>query len=70
MLEHWFQEVMDSFEEAGYPTRPGCFLREWLAEAGFEDVKMHHYYVPIGVWPKERHYVSCDRESDLSRALG
>jgi hypothetical protein len=33
-------------------------LQNWIAEAGFRDVGVRHYRIPIGIWPKDRHYVS------------
>jgi hypothetical protein len=59
MLEQYFENVTSSFEMAGCPRRPGLHLKEWLEAAGFVDVTVHRYHVPISVWPKDPHYVSC-----------
>jgi hypothetical protein len=57
-IEQYFQEVTASFELAGRPRRPALYLRDWVAAAGFVDVAVHRYNVPLGVWPRDRRYVS------------
>ncbi|KAL1969981.1 hypothetical protein VTN77DRAFT_6386 [Rasamsonia byssochlamydoides] len=55
-IEQYYKEVLGTFEKAGYPTRPGPHLEEWFREAGFVDIHVHKYQVPMGVWPKNPHY--------------
>ncbi|KAL1961874.1 hypothetical protein VTN77DRAFT_954 [Rasamsonia byssochlamydoides] len=55
-LERYYDEVLSAFEKAGYPTRPGPYLKEWFREAGFVDVHVKKYYVPLGAWPKDPYY--------------
>ncbi|KAL1963991.1 hypothetical protein VTN77DRAFT_7666 [Rasamsonia byssochlamydoides] len=47
---------MGAFERAGYPTRPGPYLEEWFREAGFVDIHVHKYLVPMGSWAKDPYY--------------
>lgn len=56
-FERYCKEVMGAFEKAGYPTRPGSHLAEWFREAGFVDIHVKKYRVPMGPWPKDPHYV-------------
>jgi hypothetical protein len=58
MIEKYFREVLNGFGELGYNTGPGRFLKGWVEEAGFVDVDFRQYRVPVGLWPKDRHYVS------------
>lgn len=58
-IERYYTEVINAFENAGYPTSPGPQLEEWFREAGFVDVHVQKYRVPLGAWPKDPHYV-CD----------
>ncbi|KAL1970930.1 hypothetical protein VTN77DRAFT_2764 [Rasamsonia byssochlamydoides] len=55
-LERYYDEVLSAFEKAGYPPRPGPYLEEWFREAGFVDVHVKKYYVPMGAWPKDPYY--------------
>lgn len=57
-IEKYYQAIIPAFEKAGYPTRPGPQLEEWFRETGFVNIHVHKYRVPIGVWPKDSHYVS------------
>jgi hypothetical protein len=58
-LERYGMAVVGAFEKAGYPTSPGMHLEEWFHEAGFVDIRVHKYLVPLGAWPKDKYYV-CD----------
>lgn len=58
-IEKYYTEVINAFEKAGYPTRPGPHLEEWFREAGFVDIHVQKYRVPLGPWPKDPYYV-CD----------
>lgn len=48
---------MGSYETAGFSTRPGHYLKQWISDAGFKDIRTHHFRVPVGVWSKGRHLV-------------
>ncbi|KAL1962386.1 hypothetical protein VTN77DRAFT_9725 [Rasamsonia byssochlamydoides] len=56
-LERYNVEVVNAFEKAGYPPRPGPYLEEWFREAGFVDIHVKKYYVPQGAWPRDPYYV-------------
>jgi hypothetical protein len=38
--------------------KPGAHLKKWVKEAGFENIEEQVLVVPIGTWPKDKHYVS------------
>lgn len=67
-LQKYYKEVVDAFERAGYPASPGRYLEEWFREAGFVDINVRKYPVPMSVWPKDPYYV-CDDIFSLSYNL-
>src|SRR5262249_15278267 len=48
----------DAQERKGYNMSPGPRLKQWLRDAGFENVQSHKYVLPLSTWPKDKHYVS------------
>lgn len=48
---------MDSFAKLGYVVSPGPKLEGWFRDAGFVDVHVRKYRVPMGTWPKDKHLV-------------
>lgn len=56
-LKRYYDEIVRAYENAGYPASPGRHFKEWFEEAGFVDVHVKKYPVPMGVWPKEPYYV-------------
>lgn len=56
-VEQYYKEVNKGFEMADYVLSPGPKLEGWLREAGFVDIHVEKYKVPIGVWPKDKHLV-------------
>lgn len=56
-LERYYNEVVAAFERAGYPASPGRYFEEWFREAGFVDIHVRKYPVPMGVWPKDKYFV-------------
>ena len=38
--------------------RPGPRLEQWLIDAGFTNVQCPKFILPLGTWPKDKHYVS------------
>ncbi|KAL1991441.1 hypothetical protein VTN49DRAFT_5433 [Thermomyces lanuginosus] len=57
-LQKYQNEINKAFEKAGYEMRPGPKLKEWFKEAGFQNIVVNKYFIPYGVWPKDRHLVS------------
>ncbi|KAL1986789.1 hypothetical protein VTN96DRAFT_5654 [Rasamsonia emersonii] len=55
-IERYSKEVLSAFEKAGYPTQPGPNLEQWFREAGFVDIHVQKYRIPMGPWPKDPYY--------------
>jgi hypothetical protein len=52
---------MGAFDKAGYPSDPGPHLEQWFREAGFVDIHVQNYIIPMGAWPKDPLYVCENR---------
>ncbi|KAL1962435.1 hypothetical protein VTN77DRAFT_9706 [Rasamsonia byssochlamydoides] len=55
-VERYFTAIVNAFDRAGYPARPGPYLEQWFREAGFVDIHTKKYQVPMGAWPKDQYY--------------
>ncbi|KLJ05740.1 hypothetical protein EMPG_10830 [Blastomyces silverae] len=55
-IERFFTSTIPAFEKAGFITRPGIFLEQWMKDAGFVNVQVHKHLVPLGTWAKDKHY--------------
>ncbi|KAK2800135.1 hypothetical protein FQN50_008230 [Emmonsiellopsis sp. PD_5] len=55
-IEHYMNSTIAAFDKAGYVTRPGLFLEKWMKDAGFINVHVERFIVPLGTWPKDKHY--------------
>jgi hypothetical protein len=49
--------VLSGFEKAGYVSAPGPRLEGWFNQAGFEEIVVRKFPVPLGPWPKDEHLV-------------
>lgn len=56
-IEKYYKALLPAFEKAGYNTRPGPSLEKWFQEAGFINIGVKQYRVPLGNWPKDPYYV-------------
>lgn len=56
-IEKYYIHTLGAYEKAGYCARVGPHLEEWFRQAGFVDIKVTKYRVPMGVWPKDKYYV-------------
>ncbi|KAL2223280.1 S-adenosyl-L-methionine-dependent methyltransferase [Thermoascus aurantiacus ATCC 26904] len=55
-INQYYETVIAAFEKAGYVTSPGPLLENWFREAGFVDIHIQKYQIPMGTWPKDKHY--------------
>ncbi|KAL1961519.1 hypothetical protein VTN77DRAFT_1640 [Rasamsonia byssochlamydoides] len=55
-LEKYYKVVPEGFRKGGYVVSPGPQLEQWFREAGFEDIHVKKYKVPLGPWPKDKYY--------------
>lgn len=56
-LNFWIRTLMDASRAFGNDPCPGENLGQWLVDAGFEDVHVDKFPIPIGPWPKDKHLV-------------
>lgn len=56
-IEQYYKEVIPVFSKTGYEVNVGPNLERWTRDAGFVDVQVHKFLVPIGSWAKDKHYV-------------
>lgn len=49
--------LMQALEKIGLDWDTGRHLKRWVEDAGFENVEEQVLIVPIGTWPKDKHYV-------------
>ncbi|KAL2014012.1 hypothetical protein VTN00DRAFT_1537 [Thermoascus crustaceus] len=54
-IEQYYDTIIHAFEKAGYVACPGPRLEEWFRKAGFVDIHVVKYQIPMGTWPKDRH---------------
>lgn len=52
------RESIKRRDAAGFVTSPGPRLLEWVKDAGFVNIQVLRFPVPIGTWPKDAKYVS------------
>ncbi|KAL1979561.1 hypothetical protein VTN96DRAFT_5561 [Rasamsonia emersonii] len=55
-IKRYYNEVLGAFERNGYETSPGPHLEQWFRDAGFVDVQVRKYRVPMGTWPNDKYY--------------
>ena len=59
-------EFLKASRAAGFEPSPGPFLEGYLKTAGFTDVEVKKYNVPIGPWALDPHMVS----NEVPRLMG
>ncbi|KAL1966263.1 hypothetical protein VTN77DRAFT_4616 [Rasamsonia byssochlamydoides] len=55
-IEQYYKVTTEGFTKAGYVVSPGPGLEQWFREAGFEDIHVQKYRIPMGPWPKDKYY--------------
>lgn len=68
-LEDFYNLIIDGFEKQGCDTRPGPKFEQYFRDAGFVDVKAHKFRLPLGTWPKDKHFVRPSSSSSSSFLL-
>lgn len=58
-LEQYYNCIIPAFERAGLVASPGPRLEKWFREAGFTDIHVKRYRLPMGTWPKDKRFVRC-----------
>jgi hypothetical protein len=60
-IEQYYNVIIAAYTDAGYEIGPGPLLEGWLREAGFENIHVEKFLIPMGGWPKNEHQVSMRR---------
>lgn len=55
-IYQFHKTTSEAQENKGYNMRPGPCLEQWLIDAGFTNVQCHKFILPLGTWPKDKHY--------------
>lgn len=55
-IQQYYDHVLPAFERTGVVVYPGPSLEKWFREAGFVDIHVEKYRVPLGTWPKDPYY--------------
>lgn len=56
-LQQYYEIISTAYSKAGYTINPGPKLERWFREAGFIDIRVQKYLLPMGTWPKDEHLV-------------
>jgi hypothetical protein len=54
----WVNTLLDACVEFGADPFPGPKLGHWMEEAGFVNIRVEKFPIPIGPWAKDKHLVS------------
>lgn len=57
-IRYWSDTLLDASRKFRRDPSPGPKLETYLQEAGFQDVKVEKYLIPLGPWPKDPKLVS------------
>jgi hypothetical protein len=60
-LRRWLDIAYGAEEKTGRTLRPGRKLENWAREAGFVNLHVEKFVLPIGTWPKDKKLV-CDSQ--------
>ncbi|KAJ9319263.1 hypothetical protein DTO271D3_32 [Paecilomyces variotii] len=52
-IKLYYDIINAAYAKAGYTINPGPNLERWFREAGFIDVRVRKYLLPMGTWPKD-----------------
>lgn len=61
----YYDIISEAYVKAGYTINPGPALERWFREAGFVDIRVRKYLLPMGTWPKDEHLVCVVRTLKL-----
>ena len=67
-ISRWIKELLQASRALGREPSPGPKLEAYMKDAGFENVAVHKYRLPIGPWPKDSHMV-CNRNRRPSHPI-
>lgn len=54
-ISKWATTLLNASRDFGRDPCPGPKIEGWAKEAGFEDVTVQRFRLPIGPWPRDKH---------------
>lgn len=52
-IENYYKIINEEYSKIGRPIDIGPNLESWLHDAGFKNIRVEKYLVPMGIWPKD-----------------
>ncbi|KAL1963448.1 hypothetical protein VTN77DRAFT_8349 [Rasamsonia byssochlamydoides] len=52
-IQQYYEVTRSAFTKTGYELDPGPKLEGWFPDAGFENIHVQKYIIPMGTWPKD-----------------
>lgn len=56
-LQQYYDLTIPAFNRLGVEPAPGPHLEGWFREAGFVDIHVEKFLIPLGAWPKDKRLV-------------
>ncbi|KAJ9273733.1 hypothetical protein DTO212C5_12 [Paecilomyces variotii] len=53
-LQQYYDLTIPAFNRLGVEPAPGPHLEGWFREAGFVDIHVEKFLIPLGAWPKDK----------------
>lgn len=57
-IKQYYEAVLPIMRQTGVEPGPGPKLEGWFRDAGFEDIHVEKFLMPMGAWPKDKRLVS------------
>lgn len=57
-MKQYFDAIIPAMEKTGKDPSPGPKYKRWLQAAGFRDIEVQKFVIPVGAWPKDKRLVS------------
>ncbi|KAI8296449.1 Secondary metabolism regulator LAE1 [Colletotrichum sp. SAR 10_98] len=55
-FKQWSKDLVSALESVGRDSCPGPKLKDWVKDAGFQNISHTRLKVPVGPWPKDKWY--------------
>ncbi|KAJ9197710.1 hypothetical protein DTO164E3_5564 [Paecilomyces variotii] len=53
-MKQYFDAIIPAMEKTGKDPSPGPKYERWLQAAGFRDIEVQKFVIPVGAWPKDK----------------
>lgn len=54
-LKQYYDIINEEFPKSGRLVNTGPCLEGWFRDAGFKNIHVEKYLIPLGAWPKDKH---------------